>query len=170
MTVVRTTERFLTLAEKFFLAIANSLLFAMLAINFANIASRFIFDKGIIWAFPLTGVFFVWVIFFSFFVIYRRGQDVAVDVLTRRMPDRLRFATEAFVALIVLALMITVLAQLPVILPRQVGTIDLVGIQRYWLTVPFFLSCFLITIEFVLRLRTAIRAFRGIAEDRETVS
>ena len=38
---------------------------------------------------------------------------MAVDVLTRRMPDRLRFATEAFVALIVLALMITVLAQLP---------------------------------------------------------
>ncbi|MEM9431918.1 MAG: TRAP transporter small permease [Pseudomonadota bacterium] len=154
------------MAERAFLAIANALLFTMLAVNFCNIVSRLVLDKGIIWAFPLTSVLFVWVIFFSFYVIYRRGQDVAIDVLTRRMPDKLRAATEAFVALVVLALMGLILAQAPVLLPKQVGTIDLIGIQRYWLAVPFFLSCFLIAVEFVLRLRSAIFAFRGIPDER----
>ncbi len=170
MRLVQGIERCLALAEKAFLFIANSLLFAMLVINFINIASRLLFDKAIIWAFPLTGVFFVWVIFFSFFVIYRRGQDVAIDILTRRMPERLRAATEAFVAVIVIALMVLVLAQAPVLVPRQVGTIDLIGIQRYWLAVPFFLSCFLIAIEFVLRLRSSIRALLDITDDQKAVS
>ncbi|MBV6658268.1 MAG: TRAP transporter small permease [Devosiaceae bacterium] len=139
------------------MAIANGLLFAMLAINFVNITSRFLFDKGIIWVFPLTSVFFVWMIFFSFFVIYRRGQDVAIDIATRRMPPRVAAATEAFVCFIVVGLMILILAQAPVLIPRQVGTIDLIGIQRYWLAIPFFFSCFLIAVEFVLRLRGSIR-------------
>ena len=101
---------------------------------------------------------FVWVIFFSFFVIYRRGQDVAIDVVTRRMSPRLRALTTAFVAFIVVALMALVLAQAPVLVPKQVGTIDLIGIQRYWLAIPFFLSCFLIGVEFLLRLRVAVLA------------
>lgn len=169
MRLVQGIERCLAFAEKAFLFIANSLLFAMLAINFINIASRLLFDKAIIWAFPLTGVFFVWVIFFSFFVIYRRGQDVAIDILTRRMPERLRAATEAFVGLIVVALMVLVLAQAPVLVPRQVGTIDLIGIQRYWLAVPFFLSCFLIAIEFLLRLRVSVRTLLGVADEQEAI-
>ncbi len=161
MTLVGLIERGLAVAEKLFLTIANTLLLAMLVVNFANIMLRLTLDEAIIWAFPLTSVLFVWVIFFSFFVIYRRGQDVAIDVLTRRMPDRLKATVEAFVAFIVVALMGIVLAQAPILIPRQVGTIDLIGMQRYWLAVPFFLSCFLIAVEFLLRLRTAILAFRG---------
>jgi TRAP-type C4-dicarboxylate transport system permease small subunit len=170
VTVIRHTETLLALAEKVFLTIANALLLAMLVVNFLNIMSRLILDKGIIWAFPLTGVLFVWVIFFAFFVIYRRGQDVAIDVVTRRMPDRLRMGVEAFVAFVVVALMLLVLAQAPVLVPKQVGTIDLIGIQRYWLAVPFFLSCLLITVEFLLRLRAAVLAFQDTAAEQGTAS
>jgi TRAP-type C4-dicarboxylate transport system permease small subunit len=163
-------ETLLALAEKVFMTIANALLFAMLAVNFLNIMSRLLLDVGIIWAFPLTSVLFVWVIFFSFFVIYRRGQDVAIDVLTRRMPARLRAATEAFVALVVVGLMLLVLAQAPVLLPRQVGAIDLIGMQRYWLAVPFFLSCGLIALEFLLRLRLAVHAWLDAGAERDATS
>ena len=53
MTLIRTTENFLTLVEKAFLAIANGLLFAMLAINFVNIAITLHFRlRGVIWTFP----------------------------------------------------------------------------------------------------------------------
>jgi TRAP-type C4-dicarboxylate transport system permease small subunit len=145
-------------AERAFLAIANGLLFAMLAINLANILSRLAFDIGLIWVFPWTEVLFVWAIFFAFYVIYRRGQDVTIDVLTRRFPFRLRMAAEIFVALAVLTLMGLVLAQAPVLLPRQVGRIDLVGIQRYWLIMPFFASCILISVDFLMRLRVAVLA------------
>lgn len=149
------------------MALANILLAVMLAINFANITSRLLFDVGLIWVFPVTGVLFVWVVFFSFFVIYRRGQDVAIDVLTRRMPARLRAGTEAFVALVVVGLMGIVIAQAPVLLPRQVGVMDLVGIQRYWLSVPFFLSCLLIAVEFLLKLRGAILAMAAPHEGQD---
>ena len=159
--MIRLVETFLALAEKVFMAIANALLFAMLVVNFLNILWRFLFDKGIIWAFPLTGVMFIWAVFFSFFVIYRRGQDVAIDVVTRRMAPRLRAITAAFVALVIVSLMLLVLAQAPVLLPRQVGAIDMIGIQRYWLAVPFFLSCLLIALEFTLRFRLAVMAAIG---------
>ena len=159
--MIRLVETFLALAEKAFMAIANALLFAMLVVNFLNILWRALFDKGIIWAFPLTGVMFIWAIFFSFFVIYRRGQDVAIDVVTRRMPPRLRAITAAFVACVIVGLMVLVLAQAPVLLPRQVGAIDMIGIQRYWLAVPFFLSCLLIAVEFALRFRLAVMAAIG---------
>ena len=160
MTPVPFIEAGLAMAEKVFLAIANVLLLAMLAINFVNIASRLLFDVGIIWVFPLTNVMFVWVIFFAFFVIYRRGQDVAIDVITRRLPARVQALIQMFVSVVVIGLMAIVLAQAPTLIPRQVGMIDLIGIQRYWLSVPFFFSCTLIIVQFALHFATALAALR----------
>ncbi|WP_052341225.1 TRAP transporter small permease [Salinarimonas rosea] len=154
----RLLDRGLSAADRIFLAAANGLLLAMLAINLANILSRLILDLGIIWVFPWTGVLFVWTIFLGFFCIYRRGQDVAVDVLVRRLPDRGRAFVRVLVDLLALSLLATILAQAPTLIPRQVGVIDLVGIQRYWLSVPLFVSCFLIACQFVLDLRDAVRA------------
>jgi TRAP-type C4-dicarboxylate transport system permease small subunit len=161
--VVALIERGLAAAETAFLAAANGLLLAMLAINVLNIGARAVFDTAVIWVFPVTGVLFVWMIFAAFFVIYRRGQDVAIDVLTHRLPPRGQALAEAFVALIALGLMALILAQAPVLIPKQVGVIDMVGIQRYWLAVPFFASCLLIAVEFALRLRTAVLRLRAPA-------
>ena len=160
MTPVPFIEAGLAMAEKVFLAIANVLLLAMLAINFVNIASRLLFDVGIIWVFPLTNVMFVWVIFFAFFVIYRRGQDVAIDVITRRLPARVQALIQMFVSVVVIGLMAIVLAQAPTLIPRQVGMIDLIGIQRYWLSVPFFFSCTLIIVQFALHFAAVLAALR----------
>jgi TRAP-type C4-dicarboxylate transport system permease small subunit len=154
----RLLDRGLSAADRIFLAAANGLLLAMLAINLANILSRLVLDLGIIWVFPWTGVLFVWTIFLGFFCIYRRGQDVAVDVLVRRLPDRARAGVRVLVDLLALALLGTILAQAPTLIPRQVGVIDLVGIQRYWLSIPLFVSCFLIACQFLLDLRDALRA------------
>lgn len=157
-------EALLGRAEGAFLGLANGLLVVMLVINLANILSRLVLDIGIIWVFPWTEVLFVWMIFFAFFVIYRRGQDVTIDVLTRRLPPALRRAAQVFVALAVLVLMGLILAQAPVLLPRQVGRIDMVGIQRYWLILPFFLSCTLIALDFLMRLLAALGLVRGAGD------
>lgn len=159
MTMWKALESGLAGAERAFLFGANGLLLGMLAINLANILSRLLFDKGIIWVFPWTGVMFVWAIFLAFYVIYRRGQDITIDILTRRLAPRAQAATEIFVALAVLLLMGLLLAQVPVLVPKQVGRIDLVGIQRYWLSIPLFVSCMLIALDFALRLRLALTDF-----------
>ncbi len=157
--VGRALDTVLTWVGRAFLTIANGLLLAMLAINLANILSRLAFDKGIIWVFPWTGVLFTWCIFFAFYVIYRRGQDVAIDVLTRRLPDKARAVAEIVVMFLVICLMTVILWQAFVLLPRQVGRIDMVGIQRYWLSVPLFVSCALILIDFILRVVRAVQTF-----------
>lgn len=159
-------------AERLFLAGANGLLLTMLAINLANILSRLIFDIGLIWVFPWTGVLFVWVIFLAFYVIFRRGQDITIDILTRRLPPRLAALVAGLVALAVIGLMVVVLAQAATLIPRQVGRIDLVGIQRYWLSAPLWVSCVLIILQYLLHLRLAVLGLlHGIdphqkAEDR----
>ena len=152
----RALDKLLGRAEQLFLLGANVLLFTMLAINLANILSRLIWDKGIIWVFPWTGVLFVWAIFLAFFVIFRRGQDISIDIVTRRLPARLAACAAGLVALVVIGLMLLILWQAPVLVPRQVGRIDLVGIQRYWLAAPLWVSCVLITLQYVLHLRLAL--------------
>lgn len=143
-------------AERLFLAGANGLLLSMLAINLANILSRLVFDVGLIWVFPWTGVLFVWVIFLAFFVIFRRGQDITIDILTRRLPPRLAAGVAVLVALAVIGLMGVILVQAATLIPKQVGRIDLVGIQRYWLSAPLWVSCVLISVQYLLQLRLAI--------------
>jgi TRAP-type C4-dicarboxylate transport system permease small subunit len=162
--VWRALDLLLGQAERLFLLGANLLLFTMLAINLANILSRLIWDKGIIWVFPWTGVLFVWAIFLAFFVIFRRGQDITIDVVTRRLPARLAAAAAVLVALLVIGLMVVIVMQAPTLVPKQVGRIDLVGIQRYWLAAPLWVSCVLIALQYVLHLRHALI---GLATGRD---
>ena len=145
-------SKFLGLMERAFLFVANALILIMVAINLANIFSRLLFDIGIIWVFPWTGVLFIWIIFLSFFVIYRRGQDISVDYFVRKFPPIGARYAQRLTSLVALVLMVVICAQAPTLLPRQVGNIDLVGIERYWLSVPLFVSAFLVGLDFVRRL------------------
>ena len=146
--MLRGLDRLLAAAERVFFVAANGALVAMLAINLVNIASRLLRDQAFIWVFPWTTVLFVWMVFLGFFVLYRRREDVVVDFLHLRMPARIRNAVSIGTNLVVVALMAVILSQLPELLPRQVGNMDYVGLQRYWLAVPFYASCALIAIEF----------------------
>lgn len=155
-------ERILSLAEKVFFVSANSALIAMLVINTANILSRLALERGIIWVFPWTTVLFVWMVFLGFFVIYRRNRDIVVDIVYKAMGRRSQTVVSVFTNLIVIALMAVILAQAPSLLPRQVGNMDYVGLQRYWLAVPFYVTCLLILLDFVRD--TGIRLQRGARE------
>ncbi|MCG8509808.1 MAG: hypothetical protein MI741_11330, partial [Rhodospirillales bacterium] len=61
-------ERFLSVCERVFIALANACLAFMLLSNALNIASRAILDRAIPWVFPWSMVLFVWVVFFGFYV------------------------------------------------------------------------------------------------------
>lgn len=146
----RVLDRVLALAERVFFVGANLALIIILVINIANIGSRFFFERGIIWVFPWTTVLFVWMVFLGFFVIYRRNSDITVDIVYRAFPPRVQNAVSVLTNLVIVALMAVILWQAPNLLPRQVGNMDYVGLQRYWLAVPFYASCTLIVLEFLL--------------------
>ena len=144
-------DAFLRMMDRLFLFTACGLLLAMLTINLVNILSRLVFDIGIIWVFPWTGVLFVWVVFVSFFLIYRHSHDISIDLVTRRLPEPAARVAALFVISVIILLMLTLLYQAPKLLPRQVGKLDMVGIQRYWLSVPLYVSAILIILEQIRR-------------------
>lgn len=152
-------ERALASCERLFLAIANLCLAVMLVANMANIASRALFDKGIIYVFPWSIVLFVWMTFFGFFVVYRRGKDITVDFLIDRLGDRARLASRLLVDVLVISLMLVMLAQAPHIIRSQVGTIEMVGLERYSLSVPLFVTAALIALDFALDMIKAVLGY-----------
>jgi TRAP-type C4-dicarboxylate transport system permease small subunit len=131
----------------------------MLVANMANIASRALFDKGIIYVFPWSIVLFVWMTFFGFFVVYRRGKDITVDFLIDRLGDRARLASRLLVDVLVISLMLVMLTQAPHIIRSQVGTIEMVGLERYSLSVPLFVTAALIALDFALDMIKAVLGY-----------
>lgn len=164
--MIRVLDGVLAGFEHLFLMLANGLLLVILAINLVNILSRLAFDIGIIWVFPWTQVLFVWMVFLAFFVIYRRGTDITVDFVVNLLPVPLRRAIRVVVNVLVIGLLALILAQVPTLLPRQVGRLDLVGIQRYWLAVPFYLACVLVLLQFVLDLARTLSSRPDTASAR----
>lgn len=136
--------------DRLFVMLALSALGVSLALNIANLVVRNLFGHGLRSVFSWTLVLFVWMVFLSFYPIYRRRIDIAVDVIVRRLPPggrrAMRLATDA----LGLAVVGVVLASAPTIFATQVGIIDFVGLPRYSLSVPLLASCVLIAGDFAM--------------------
>jgi TRAP-type C4-dicarboxylate transport system permease small subunit len=159
--LIERLDRALGVCERLFLALANACLAIMLVANMANIATRALFDKGLVYVFPWSVVLFVWMTFFGFYVVYRRGKDITVDFLIDRLGARARFASRLLVDALVITLMLVMLFQAPHIVRSQVGTIEMVGLERYSMSIPLFATAVLITLDFLLDM---IKALMGRPE------
>ncbi len=154
-------DRILAVIDRLFLVGANAALFAMLLVTALNVASRAFLGQGVVWAFPISIVCFVWMSFLGFFVVYRQNKDITVDFLFNATPPPVRRAGRMLVDIAVIALLLIILREAPELIQRQVGNIEMVGIQRYWLSVPFFVSCGLIALHFF---SDFVHALRGHPE------
>jgi len=160
-TLITRMDGVLGVFERLFLALANLCLGVMLVANMANIASRALFDKGLVYVFPWSVVLFVWMTFFGFFVVYRRGKDITVDFLIDRSGKHARLVSRLVVDLLVIGLMLVMLIQAPHIIRSQVGTIEMVGLERYSMSIPLFVTAALIALDFLL---DVIKALMGWPE------
>jgi TRAP-type C4-dicarboxylate transport system permease small subunit len=156
-------DRYLLGAERLFLGIANLLLAAMLAINIANILWRGTSGRSLNFVWPWTTLLFVWMTFFGFFVIYRRAKDITVDYFVDRIGERARVITRFLSGLITVGLMVLLLMEAPRTLASQVGDMELIPLERYWMSVPLFLSAALVALHFLVDL---MKAANGIPEPR----
>lgn len=159
---IRILERILGMTAVVFHASANICLTLMIIFNMSNIVSRAVFDKGIMWVFPWTVVLFVWMVFFGFFSVYWNKKDITVDFIISKFGRKgdLYYNILNFIA--VTFLMSLMLFQAPEIISSQIGHIEMVGLQRYWESVPLFLSCFLILLTGILDI---LRFFTGHNEN-----
>ena len=154
-------ERGLVIVERVFFALANTCLIAMLAINALNIAWRGVFDQSLNFVWPWTSLLFVWMSFFGFAVVYRRGKDITVDFFVDLAGPKARRITRVLSDLIVIALMLLLLIEAPRTLESQVGDMELIELQRYWMSVPLFASALVVGLHFVSDL---IQAVAGVPE------
>lgn len=157
-------DRFLAVADRLFLILANMALAVMLAINIINILWRAATDENLNFVWPWTTLLFVWMTFFGFFVIYRRSKDITVDYFVDLIGHKALVATRLLSDVIIVGLMLLLLAEAPRTLASQVGDMELIPLQRYWMSVPLFLSTALVGLHFLLDL---IKALQGDPEVRK---
>lgn len=160
-------ERALALAERLFHILANLCLAAMLAINVANIAWRGLTDISLKFVWPWTLLLFIWMTFFGFFVIYRRSKDITVEYFVDLAGPWARAATRLLSDAVCAGMMLLMLVEAPVTLANQVGDMELIPLQRYWMSVPLFLASGLLLAHFVL---DAAKAVNGEPEPRKDYS
>jgi TRAP-type C4-dicarboxylate transport system permease small subunit len=157
------TERALGVAERLFLVLANVCLGLMLLFNAVNIFSRGVFDISITFVWPWTLLLFIWMTFFGFYVIYRRAKDITVEYFVELAGPRAVHAARLFSDVLIIALMALIVVEAPRTLASQVGDMELIPLQRYWMSVPLFLSAALVLVHFAADLA---RALGGAPEGR----
>ncbi len=160
-------DQALGLAERLFLFLANFCLALMFVLNVANIAWRGVADVSLKFVWPWTLLLFVWMTFFGFYVIYRRSKDIAVDYFVELLGAKAFFVTRLLSDGLCAALMLLMLVEAPTTLGNQVGDMELIPLQRYWMSVPLFLAAALLLVHFVL---DAVKAVQGEPEPRKDYS
>ena len=145
--ILSALDRFLLVCERVFTVLANTCLAVLLASNAVNIFSRAILNQAISWVFPWSMVLFVWMVFFGFYVFTRRGRSVSVDFIVNNVSGVSRKTIQLFINAVVLCVLAAILYTTPDNLGRQVGVIEMVGLQRYTLSIPFFASCALVCLN-----------------------
>lgn len=146
---------------RLFLIAANLCLLFMLAATAVTIVLR-PFHISFYWLWPWTMEVFVWMSFIGFFAVYRKGKDISVDFVMRRLGPGAMHASRIFVAIVVLVVIGIILLQMPTILESQVGTIDGVitpwgtELERYSLSIPLGISCLLIFVNGLVDLAKAL--------------
>ncbi|MGI9524982.1 MAG: TRAP transporter small permease, partial [Hyphomicrobiaceae bacterium] len=157
---IRYLDRLLETISNVFLVLANLCLGLMLLGTFATIVLR-LFGVSFYWIWPWTMQFFVWMSFVGFFVVYRLGKDIAVDFLVIRIGPAAQKLTRYAVPVLIIVIMAVMLREMPTIFESQVGVIDGVvtpwgELERYTLSVPLAVSCFLILLNAILDIMKAV--------------
>ncbi|HBD89350.1 MAG: hypothetical protein A2092_08515 [Rhodobacteraceae bacterium GWE1_64_9] len=147
---------------------AELLLAAMLLINMVNITMRNFGFGSLLWVSSWTGVMMVWSVFLAFFPMYRRGMDISLSFFVSRFgsgPNRVFQMIGALCGIVVCGVLV---AELPQILARQRGVIELVGLQRYWLSIPMVVSSAFIVLHFAVEFVVLACGWRAVTVADET--
>lgn len=150
--LVRKLNKFLRTAEVALEYGATTILAIMLVLNGVNILVRTVFGYSILWVWPWTMVLFVWMILISFFLIYRKKKDISVFVVVRILPEKAHLVVGIFVYTIILLVVGVILLSANKVMEMQAGVVEIIGIPRNWVSIPLFVSAFLIAIDAILNI------------------
>lgn len=87
MSIASRVERALMLVSR---AIVGSIIFASIAIDFANIVGRFAFRAPLLWAEEVLVFMMVWSVFIGAILVTLEGRHIRMDLLSVRLPSPAR--------------------------------------------------------------------------------
>jgi TRAP-type C4-dicarboxylate transport system permease small subunit len=83
MSALSTLERFLIAGVRM---IVGAAIFVSIAINFANIAGRYLLSEPVIWAEEILSYLMVWSVFLGAVLVTWEGRHIKMDLISARIP------------------------------------------------------------------------------------
>lgn len=162
-------NRLLDRLSQVFLVTAELMIVAMLVMNFANILLRNLGGSSLLWVAPWTGVLMVWSVFLAFFVMYRRNLDIKLTFFVSRWSEGTQRLLRLLASVVGIVVTLVIVLEASQILARQRGLLELVGLQRYWLSAPLIASSALLVAHFLVEAIAILGGWRitEIPDDAE---
>src|SRR3954468_15849276 len=66
--------------------IVGTAIFVSIAINFANIAGRYLFSEPVVWAEEILSYLMVWSVFLGAVLVTWEGRHIKMDLISARIP------------------------------------------------------------------------------------
>ncbi|NGM44490.1 TRAP transporter small permease [Rhodobacter sp. SGA-6-6] len=161
--ILRLLDRVLDAAATIFQTCAEVLVGIMLLINILNVGSRNLGGPSLLWVWPWTATLMVWAVFLAFYVMYRRNVDISMSFVVERLAPVWQKAATILAHLCGLVVVGLITLEAPQILARQVGVMELVGLQRYALSVPLLVSSALLVLHFLSEIASILLGHASIA-------
>jgi TRAP-type C4-dicarboxylate transport system permease small subunit len=137
--------------------IATAILVLMLSLNLVNMVLRLLHQSEINQIVPWTEFLFVWMSFLGFVAVHHQKRDIVVDYVVRRLALAGQLAARILTDVLIIVLFALALSQVPKMIDLQSGIINMVGLPRYFLSLPFFVAAALILVDALVDLGMALQ-------------
>jgi len=87
------------------------LMLAAVALNFANIIGRYVFHRAIVWTEEILIVWLGWSVFIGVVIVTYRGDHLAMDIVSKNLPERWRLANNLVMTLVFAACLVFAVVQ-----------------------------------------------------------
>jgi len=91
--------------------ILGALMLTGIAINFANVVSRYVFGHALFWAEEVMVFITIWGVFVGMAAIAYNGDHLSMDLFSARIRGRWRLALNGFMTVVLLACCVFALTQ-----------------------------------------------------------
>jgi len=104
---LNTYEKWMDALVKVESVVSMSCMAFIIIINGLGIFSRYFLKRPIVWVNELTILIGTWLFYIGIGVLYARKEDITLDLVVNKMPERMRWATDLAVNAIVLIFLVT---------------------------------------------------------------
>lgn len=126
---------------------ATSCLFIMFFISLIEVAARYLFNYGFVWAMPLNLMLFSYLTFLGASVIYFRKKYIIVQFLFNKFSRRTKYFVELIIHFLMLGFLIFLIIEIPSLMIIQNQNMQVLPLPRYVLSLPLFFGAIFIFLQ-----------------------